>query len=92
MRRRRSQAWSPKATEQEISAKWVSDTNTWTDGDKVTTGFQAARATKTDGKTLLATSDKIKWYTVDFAASSYTWFSDPSGATRFRSVRRFTSP
>ncbi|GAB2445649.1 hypothetical protein GCM10027062_28070 [Nocardioides hungaricus] len=61
---------SGTAGSQKVSGEWDTVTNTYTDGDTSTPGFQPSVVTKP--KTATATSAAVDWYAIDFANSVYS--------------------
>lgn len=63
---------SDVAGDQTLTGEWTTDSNTWTDGNTVLAGFQATRDQDANDTELEASSAAVEWYTVDYAASTYT--------------------
>ncbi|HET9423288.1 MAG TPA: hypothetical protein VFO49_19280 [Nocardioides sp.] len=59
---------------QEVSADWVVDSNTWRDG--VTPGVDLVRDSDDEDTTRKADAAPVEWYDVDYAASDFTMTHD----------------
>ncbi|WP_121255008.1 hypothetical protein [Nocardioides ferulae] len=67
------------AGNQTVEGEWVTDSNTWTDGDLVTAGFQAARDEDVNDTELSDEGETVEWYEIDFANSTYSLAHDTTG-------------